>query len=299
MADESREGFLTIAGRKIWFRVDGSGNPGIPLLILHGGPGFPHDYLTPLAPLSEDRPVIWYDQGGCGNSEKTTDTSRYTLDYYSYELAAIREKLGLTKVHILGQSWGTMLAVEYLLTRMPSGVVSLVLSAPCLSASRWHADQRHYIEALSAVTRETIKKCEEKGAYDTAEYQEAMMVFYKRHVCRLDPWPACLEASMSKVAGDIYGYMWGPSEFTITGTLQTYERASDLGRIHIPTLFTCGRYDEASPDSTAYYHRMLPGSRMVIFEDASHSHHLEQEAAYIDTVRDFLLSVEKTGNVTG
>ena len=104
MADKSEDGFLSVDKRKIWYRMDGSGNTGIPLLILHGGPGFPHDYLTPLAPLSEDRPVIWYDQGGCGNSEKINDTSRYTLEYYTHELAAIREELGLKKVHILGQS---------------------------------------------------------------------------------------------------------------------------------------------------------------------------------------------------
>jgi len=84
----------------------------------------------------------------------------------------------------------------------------------------------------------------------------------------------------------------GPSEYTITGTLKNYERANDLKNITIPTLFTCGRYDEASPESTTYYQSMLPGSRIVIFEDASHSHHLEQEAAYLNTVREFLSSGE-------
>jgi proline iminopeptidase len=59
MADTSREGFIDVSGRKIWFRRDGSGKPGIPLLILHGGPGFTHDYLLSLEPLSRDRPVIW------------------------------------------------------------------------------------------------------------------------------------------------------------------------------------------------------------------------------------------------
>jgi proline iminopeptidase len=96
-----------------------------------------------------------------------------------------------------------MLAVEYILTRMPSGVRSLVLSAPCLSVSRWQADQRQYIEALPAATRETILQCEKDGAWNTPEYQDASMVFYRHRVCRLDTWPVCLEASMGKLTVDI------------------------------------------------------------------------------------------------
>lgn len=294
MSENSREGYIEVCGHRIWFRMDGAQKPGIPLLILHGGPGVPHDYLTGLQVLSSDRPVIWYDQLGCGNSDKPADFLHYSLDYFTRELETISEKLGLEKIHILGQSWGTMLAVEYMLAIKPRSVISLILSAPCLSVSRWHDDQRRYIGELPQETREIILKFEKAGEYDSPEYQEAMKVFYNKHICRLDPWPACLEASMSKMAFDIYEYMWGPSEFTITGTLKTYEKGPYLSKISVPTLFTCGRYDEASPDSTRYYQSMVPNSHLVIFEDASHSHHLEQEEAYIKTVREFLFSIEKT-----
>lgn len=291
MSNTSKEGFIEIFKRKIWFRMDGSEYSGIPLLILHGGPGVPHDYLTPLSILAHERPVIWYDQLGCGNSDKSEDITHYTLDYYTQELVAIREALGLNEVHILGQSWGTMLAVNYVLSMKPKGIRSLILSAPCLSVTRWHNDQRKYINELPKDIREIIIRCEKEGSCDSSEYQEAMQVFYNKHVCRLDPWPPCLERSMEKLAFDVYEHMWGPSEFTITGTLKNYERANDLKNITIPTLFTCGRYDEASPESTRYYQSMLPGSKMVIFEDASHSHHLEQETAYLNAIKDFLSSV--------
>ncbi|MCA1916527.1 proline iminopeptidase-family hydrolase [Methanospirillum hungatei] len=292
MMPDHREGFVEFQGRNIWFRMDGDLNSGIPLLILHGGPGVPHDYLTPLVALSDDRPVILYDQLGCGNSDKSEDISLYTLDYFTQELEAVRWGLDLKEVHILGQSWGTMLAVQYILTKNPQGVHSLILSSPCLSASRWHDDQRRYINELPADIREIILKSEIEGTCDSPEYQEAMMVFYRNHVCRMDPWPECLEKSMEKMAFQVYEHMWGPSEYTITGTLKNYEHAHNLQNITIPTLFTCGRYDEASPESTRYYQSMLPGSRIVIFEDASHSHHLEQETAYLNTVREFLASVE-------
>ncbi|NLV28155.1 MAG: proline iminopeptidase-family hydrolase [Methanomicrobiales archaeon] len=293
MTDDTREGFIEVNSWKIWFRIDGAKKPKTPLLIIHGGPGFPHDYLLPLKALSSERPVIWYDQLGCGYSDKPDFLTGYTLEYYVRELTEIREKLDLLNLHILGQSWGTMLAVEYLITQQPPGVNSLILSAPCLSVSRWHNDQRQYIEELPSSIRNTILKYEELESYDSPEYQEAMNEFYRRHLCRSETWPECLMASMEKLGHSVYEYMWGPSEFTIKGTLRTYERAQDLPMITVPTLFTCGRYDEASPESTRHYQSMLPGSQLVIFEDAAHAHHLEQRTTYIETIRKFLTSVDK------
>jgi proline-specific peptidase len=98
---------------------------------------------------------------------------------------------------------------------------------------------------------------------------------------------------MEKMGVPVYEYMWGPSEFTVTGTLKDYERAEKLKEIKVPVLFTCGQYDEATPDSTAYYQSMLPGSELAVFEDASHNHHLEKPVEYIRTVRAFLSRAER------
>jgi len=108
----------------------------IPLLLLHGGPGASHDYLEPLEPLSDERPVIFYDQLGCSNSDRPDDQSLWTIERFVEELEQVRETLQLREVHILGQSWGTMLGVEYMLMKKPHGVTSLILSGPCLSAAR-------------------------------------------------------------------------------------------------------------------------------------------------------------------
>jgi len=86
--------------------------------------------------------------------------------------------------------------------------------------------------------------------------------------------------------------MWGPSEFTITGTLKSYERADQLHKITLPTLFTCGEYDEASPAATRYFQENLPGSQLHILKDASHEHHIEKREEYISVVREFLNGVE-------
>jgi proline iminopeptidase len=287
-----REGYLSVNGGKIWFRIAGTAAGGIPLLLLHGGPGAPHDYQEPLEQLSDERPVIFYDQLGCGNSDRPLDKSLWTIGHFVEEIETVRRELGLERLHILGQSWGSMLAVDYMLSRSPRGILSLILSGPCLSASRWESDQRAYLGELPEEARKAIYSAEASGNFDSPEYQQAMTLYYNRYVCRLDPWPECLSRAFQKFGSDVYKYMWGPSEFTVTGTLKGFERAGRLKEIKVPVLFTCGRFDEATPATTAYYQSMLPGSEMAIFEGASHSHHLEKTGEFIRVVRDFLSRAE-------
>ncbi|WP_292375821.1 proline iminopeptidase-family hydrolase [Methanosarcina sp. UBA411] len=286
------EGYIPVTGGKIWYKIVGANRKKIPLLVLHGGPGAPHDYLEPLEALSDERPVIFYDQLGCGNSDKPSDKFLWTVERFVSELEQVRSYLGLDKMHLLGQSWGTMLAVDFILVKKPKGVMSLILSGPCLSSSRFASDQKLYLLELSDALQKTINESEMSGCFDSKEYQDAMMVYYKIHVCRLDPWPDCLNRTLEKLGHEVYEQMWGPSEFTLTGCLKNYERVDLLKEISVPTLFTCGCYDEATPSSTAYYHSMLPGSEIVIFEGASHEHHLEKIGEYLEVVRNFINKIE-------
>ena len=288
----SQEGFITSRGKKVWYQIIGAESQGIPLLTLHGGSGCPHDYLEPIARLGNERPVIFYDQLGCGQSDRTQDPSFWTLEYFVEELKLVRHSLKLDQVHILGQSWGSTLAVEYFLTTHLQGIHSFIFSGPCISAVRFANDQRNYLNFLPHSISQTIIECESKGLFDSPEYQEAMMEFYNRHVCRLEVWPDCLNRSLENVSLEIYQYMWGPSEFTVTGTLKNFDRVDSLHQINVPSLFTCGEFDEATPETTTLYHRKLPGSKLVIFEGTSHSHHLEKTEEYLQVVRGFLYQVD-------
>lgn len=285
-----RESFVDVPGGKVWYRLSGEGKPGTPLIALHGGPGAGHSCLAVLEQLSDERPVVLYDQLGGGKSDSPADKSLWTVDRFVKELAAVRAGLGLNQVHILGHSWGTMLAAEYVLTQRPSGVTSLILSGPCFSTQRWIADQRAYLKQFPAEMQRVVEEAEAAGKYDSPEYQKAADEFYRRHFCRVDPWPACLKDPVNM---DVYGYMWGPSEFSATGTLKDFDCTSRVHEIKAPVLFTCGRYDEASPDTTAYYQSLIPGSRMTVIEDASHMHMNEKPEEYVRVVREFLREVEK------
>jgi proline iminopeptidase len=286
-----REGYIAVTGGKVWFRIIGANRPGIPLLTIHGGPGGASDTFEALAPLADERPLILYDQLGCGHSDRPADNSPYTIERYVAELAQVRAALGLKPVHILAQSWGSMLMVEYLLTERPSGIDSVILTGPCLSARRWTADQRAWLAQMPKAIQETIARHEAAGTFDSPEYDAATKAYYREHLARTPTWPDSMRDEVFGAA--VYKYMWGPSEFTFTGTLKDYERVDRLGEIHLPVLFTCGEFDEATPGATAYYQSRLPGAKLKVFPGASHMSYLEQPEAYIATVRDFLHSVEK------
>lgn len=289
---DTREGYVDVAGGRVWFRVVGADSAGTPLLVLHGGPGMTHDYLEPLEALADERPVVFYDQFGCGNSGAPDDPALWTVERYVGEVGEVRDALGLRRVHLLGQSWGGGLAAEYVLSTNPGGIESLILSGPLLDADRWVADQRANLAAFPDGMQEAVREGEASGNFDSPEYQDAMEAYYARHVCRTDPWPECLNRSLERLAMPIYLQMWGPSEFTCTGILREFSVADRLAELSVPVLFTCGEYDEASPATMIYYQSLVPGSDLEVFEGASHSHHLEETEAYLAAVREFLRRVD-------
>lgn len=284
------EGFIPVAGGRIWYQVLGGGG-GLPLILLHGGPGFPHDYLEPLGALSDERPVVFYDQLGCGRSDRPADTALWRIERFVEELAQLRAALRLDRVHIFGHSWGAMVATDYVLSGA-SGVAGLILASPPLSIPRWIEDARRLRASLPAEVQAILARHEAAGTLEAEEYQAATREYYARFVRRLDPVPEALNQARAGMGTAVYEYMWGPNEFHVTGTLADYDRTDRLGEIRTPTLLTCGRYDEATPEATAFYQRLIPRAEMVVFEESAHLPHLGEAERYVQVVRDFLRRVE-------
>ncbi len=285
------EGFVEVTGGRVWYRKYGSSDA-TPLLLLHGGPGASSHYLEPLRALADERPVILYDQLGSGRSERPDDLSLWTVERFMEELAQVREALGLERVHLLGHSWGSMLAADYLLGGA-EGVESLILAGPALSIPRWLEDAAALRAKLPEDVQETLRVHEEAGTIGSEEYQEATGAYYRQYLLRVDPWPPEMDSVLVTWGTQVYEHMWGPTKFYATGTLKEYDRTDRLSEISVPTLFTCGRYDEATPKATEWYQSLVPGSRLVVFEDASHLTMLEQPFVYAQVVRDFLRGVEQ------
>ena len=285
----SDEGHVVVPGGRVWYRRLGGGR--IPLLCLHGGPGATHDALTPLAALADEREVIFYDQLGSGRSDRASDPALWTLGRSLAELAAVREALGLEELHLLGQSWGGLLAVEHALDG-GTGLASLLLTSPLISVPRWVEDAERLKGDLPEDVRATIDQHERSGFTHCPEYVAATLVFAKRHVCRLDPWPEELERMFAGFGAEPYETMWGPSEFTQTGNLAGRDPTGRLGELAMPVLFTCGRHDEATPESTASISDLVPGAELVVFEESAHTAPLEERDRFLAVVRDFLARAE-------
>ncbi len=292
VATEQREGFIEAPGGRVWYKIVGDG-PGVPLLLLHGGPGSGHDYLEPLEALADERPVVFYDQLGCGKSDIPDDTSLWHIDRFVKELVAVREALGLTRIHLLGQSWGGWLAIEYMLTGKADGVVSLTLASTSASAAGFVEGCKGLIADLPQETQDTIARCEAEGDTHSADYQAATFAFYMKHLCRIQPWPpAMMRTGLNIQNTPVYGFMWGPSEFTVSGNLATWDRSSRLAEIAVPTLVTTGRYDEMVLSLGEELRDGISGARLVVFENSSHSAHTEETDAFLATLRDFLARTE-------
>ncbi len=287
---QGREGYVEVPGGKVWYRVVGGGG-GIPLMTLHGGPGSTHFGMEPLIALSDQRPVVFYDQLGCGNSDRPEDTGLWRVDRFVEELAEVRRALGLERMHLLGHSWGTMLAMDYYLAH-PQGIVSLVMFSPCISIPRWLEDCAEYRSRLPADVREKLDRHEAAGTMDSAEYKAAEDEFYRRHVVRMDPLPEAMVRAREGRGHAVYQAMWGPNEFVMTGNLRDYDRSGSLHSISVPALFSCGRVDEAAPQTTEWYHSLTPESEFVVYEHSAHMPHWEETDRYLEVVRGFLGRVE-------
>src|SRR3954452_20101236 len=208
-----------------WYRVTGDLDPDgpAPLIVLHGGPGAAHDYLIALTDLARTgRPVIHYDQLGNGRSTHLPDRGAdfWTVDLFVRELHNLVDALGVReRHHILGQSWGGFLAQEYALTQ-PRGLRSLVLANTAASFPDFLAAANRLRAELPPDVEATLKRHEEAGTTADPEYEEACMVFYKRHVCRLEDWPPEVVEGFAWIERDptVYHTMNGPSEFHVIGS---------------------------------------------------------------------------------
>lgn len=275
-------------GTGIWVQIQSPDENQTPVIVIHGGPGASHLYLKPLEELAVNRPVIFYDQAGCGKSESLADSSKWNLNYFTDELKLLIDSLGYPKVILLGQSWGTTIAVNYLIKYGQSNVTGVILSGPCLNAKQWADDQRMWIEKMPAEHSTAILNAEMSGNYEDSGYQNALNEFYRLHVCRMDVWPDLLMQTFDKLNFKMYSAMWGPSEFTVKGSLKDLNLESELHKVTVPVLITCGEYDEATPETCKRYGKLLKHASVYVLPGASHEHHLEEPVFYLKAVNDFL-----------
>jgi proline-specific peptidase len=273
----AHEGYVDFRGYRTWCRVVGDRSAGaVPLLALHGGPGSTHHYFAPLERLADERPVVLYDQIGCGSSDRPTDIE-WSVDVFRDEVVAVREQLGLDRIHLLGTSWGGMLALEHVLSGA-TGIVSLVLSSTLANIDEWADEQKRLLHEMGL----------EPVSADDPDHERVERLYFDRHFYR-GPKPRVeLERMAAERAPDVYRAMQGPDEWTVIGALRGWNVSDRLHEIDTPTLVIRGRHDMCTGKIAATLVNGIRGAREVVLEHSSHTPVLEETDAYLATISQFI-----------
>lgn len=283
------EAYLAVPGGRIWYKVSGSGI-GTPLVLLHGGPGLSSYYLKPFDDLGDERIVVRYDQLGGGKSDTTSDTTLFTIPHFVRELDSLRSHLGISTWHVLGHSWGSILAIEYYRAH-PGRVASLTFGSPVFDIPAYARRARQLLATLSDSSQQAVRIAESTNKYDAPAYQNAIGEFYGLYAFR-HPVKADLDSSFATFNERIYTYMQGPSEFTITGTLKRYDATPFLPQIQVPTLVTVGEFDEVGPELVRTHADLIRGARYEVLNGSAHITPWDARDANVQLVRAFLHSVD-------
>ena len=282
------EGWATIHGYRLFWKSVGDPGPAGTVVALHGGPGGTHDYLLAFSDLARfGYRIVYYDQLGCGRSDLAREPDEYSIDRDVADLEELRVALGLGRVHLLGSSYGGLLAIAYTLAHS-SAVRSLISASGLASVPLAMREMQRLKHELPPKLVAEMEGYEQRGEFHDPEYLAAVEQFYRRHLCRLPVWPEELRHTIAHTSEPKYGTMNGPNEFTITGTIRDWNVTDRLGEIRVPTLITAGRYDEVTTRVADSMHRGIPGSEMVVFEESSHVAFWEERPRYMAVVREFL-----------
>ena len=286
---EYREGYLETRGVKLFYKTTGQG---LPLLILHGGPGASHDYLwDPLLPLASIRTLIFLDQRGCGRSGKNAIGTPYTWDSMVEDVESVRHSLRLGRLDILGHSFGGLLAQSYAVA-YPGNVRSLLLVATASSMRSVNADLKRVKESAAPETRLRLEALETLGIYgpdgaQRPEYRrladEALMPYIY-----IDKAPSPTFPSHD-YAWDVMRDIWGSdSEFEASGDARDLDLVPQLRTLSIPAVVIYGDHDIVSDATARETKAALKGSTVVRVAGAAHEVYVDQPEKFLEAARAFL-----------
>jgi proline iminopeptidase len=288
---------IPVAGGKykVWTKHFGpaSGNASIKVLLLHGGPGFSHEYLEAFESFLPQAGIemYYYDQLGCNNSDQPEDQSLWTLARYTEEVEEVRRGLGLDHFVLLGHSWGGILAIEYALNYQQH-LRGLVISNMTAGTQSYLKRTAALKQLLTPDSLAKLTALEAKEDYDNPEYERIMMEdLYPKMICRIKPWPEPVDRAFRHSNQKIYVQMQGKSEFLVTGNLKDWERWDRLHEIKVKALTIGAEHDEMDPADMKKMARLMQNAINAYCPNGSHLCMWDDQAIYFQNLLKFLRSV--------
>lgn len=283
-------GKMPFMGYETYYRIVGEKTDEAPLLLIHGGPGSTHNYFEVLDSLSEisHRQIISYDQIGCGESYLDGHPELWNLKTWTDELIALRQYLHLDNVHLLGQSWGGMLIIAYLIDCQPEGVESVILSSTLPSSQLWSHEQQRLISFMPEDEQKAIAHAVQTGNFEADDYLKANEHYTVLHADEItESSPECFRRK-KRFGTESYLVAWGPNEYTPTGTLKDFDYTDRLNEIKQPTLVISGTNDECTPLIAKTMFDRIPDSRWELLDGARHMTFIDQTENYISLLSSWL-----------
>ncbi len=285
-------GRMPFQGFETYYRIVGEKTDLAPLLLIHGGPGSTHNYFEVLDSLAETshRQIISYDQIGCGESYVEGHKELWSLRTWTAELIALLQWLHLDRVHLLGQSWGGMLIMAYLIDCKPEGVESVILSSTLSSSALWSHEQQRLIAFMPVDEQKAIAEAVRTGNFEAPAYLKANEHYTALHADEITAdSPECLRRK-KRFGLESYIEAWGPNEYTPTGTLKDFDYTARLHEIAQPTLVISGTNDECTPLIAKTMYDAIPHARWELLDGARHMTFIDQTDNYIRILTHWLLN---------
>lgn len=291
------EGFVDAKGVLVYWKSVGRGPP---LVVLHGGPGASHDYLLPhLLPLARTNRLVFIDERGSGRSERLEDRRRYTVANMLEDIEAVRAALGLGRIHLLGHSFGGVLAQAYAF-KYPQNLSSLILCSTFHTTRAINKALADIKAAMDPELRARIEKMEKDGLYGKGqrwqwgrypdEYMKAAWAEgYFPYLYQARPDPTYDPNPGAMMGWDVYREMWGSTgEYVVDGNLGPLDFTEALKKVRVPTLITVGDHDETAPWIAEEMAKLVPGAKLVVFPGSGHMTFVDQPVLFRKAVDDFV-----------
>jgi proline iminopeptidase len=283
---------------RVWTKRTGN-NPTVKVLLLHGGPGFTHEYLEAMDSYFPGAGVeyYYYDQLGSANSDQPDEPSLVDLPRYVEEVEQVRKALKLDSgnFYLYGHSWGGLLAMEYSL-KYQQNLKGLIISNMMASIPAYVDYAQKVLQPkMDQKVLAEILALEKAGKYEDPRYMALLMPnWYVHHILRMPPdqWPEPVNRSFRHMNPKVYVPMQGPSEMSASGKLEKWDRYADLPKIRVPTLVIGAQYDTMDP---AYMRRMaqgMPRARFLLCPHGGHMAMYDDQKIYFDGLLRFLRDVD-------
>jgi len=268
-------------GVTIWYEVLGGG-PNRPLVLVNGGPGFDHTYLTFTEVgdlMGRTRKVVLYDQRGNGKSSPLKEGQPCGLAEQIADLEALRAHLRFEKMDLLGGSWGGYLVMAYA-ARYPDRIDHLILvgsAAPKIQDT---------VFLFKNIFPETVEREEGYSFASELGDRTAIDADMREYMSMIVHQPDLRD----KLLGKMHLMVYTPSvNKAVWADLQRFDLNPELRKFRFPTLVTTGRYDFNVAPSVAWaIHKAIPGSEFAVFEKSGHMPFYEEPDAFQARLEAFL-----------